>query len=428
MTRSRTILLTALLFPVLSLPIAASPEAPAADGVLSGMRAHAEKAGPSWIEIRRQIHSHPELSGEEEKTGALVAERLRELGLEVRTGIGGHGVVGVLRGGKEGPVAAYRADMDAVRSPVVGDPPYRSTVPGVKHVCGHDAHVAIGLGVAELLAAQRERLPGTVVFLFQPAEETVEGARAMIADGAIEDPAPGAYFALHTAPFPAGTIGVAPGAGLTGWITFEIHLRPDGDRADALAEKIRSLDTVGVSLSGDDPMAAMGAVLAGMTAEDGPLEEFVYLQLSRTESAEGHSLSGTLRAANDPVYERTLQQLSRLVDETAPDATLSVGERFPDMHSHPGLSLAAVEPIEQALGEGSTLRIHASAPFFGEDFALFREHAPTAMFFLGVANPEKGIAAFNHAPDYDLDESAIPRGALAMANVLLHHLGACGSP
>ena len=114
------------------------------------------------------------------------------------------------------------ADMDAVRSEVVGDQPYRSQVPGVKHVCGHDAHVAVGLGVAEVLASMRAELRGTVKLLFQPAEENVQGARAMIADGVLEAPTPTAMFALHTAPFPVGAIGVGPGVGLTGWDPFTV--------------------------------------------------------------------------------------------------------------------------------------------------------------------------------------------------------------
>ncbi|NIM60949.1 MAG: amidohydrolase, partial [Acidobacteria bacterium] len=140
---------------LLGLMVFASGAGVAAESDATLLRRVADKAAEieaELIEIRRHLHKHPELSGEEEKTAALVAEKLRTLGLDVETGVGGHGVVAVLRGGKPGPVVAYRADMDAVRTMVVGDAPYKSPVPGVKHVCGHDAHVAIGIGVAEVLA------------------------------------------------------------------------------------------------------------------------------------------------------------------------------------------------------------------------------------------------------------------------------------
>jgi amidohydrolase len=134
------------------------------------------------IEVRRDIHRHPEVSGQEERTAWIVAERLRGSGLEVATGVGGHGVVGILRGGKPGPTVAYRADMDAVYSNAPDPVPFASETPGVRHICGHDIHTTVALGVAEALTAIRDELPGTVKFIFQPAEENIQGAYAMIED------------------------------------------------------------------------------------------------------------------------------------------------------------------------------------------------------------------------------------------------------
>ena len=384
---------------------------------VEAIRAKAAAIQPQLVEIRRKIHQQPELSGEEVATAALVAERLRALGLEVRTGVGGHGVVGVLRGGKPGPVVGYRADMDAVRSPVVGDPPYRSRVAGVKHVCGHDAHVAVGLGVAEVLASLRSELPGTVKFLFQPAEENVQGARAMIADGVLEAPTPAAMFALHTAPFPVGTIGVGPGVGLTGWDPFTVKISGDGAAtlAGEIAEAVRALSTVPPL---EDP-AKVGEVLASVTSPEGPLQDFV-LVMTRTTPA---GVEGMVRAAGPAVYERTREQLRATVDRVAKGrAVLEIGEHFPDMHSDPELTRAAVAPIESVLGPGTTIPLAASIPYFGEDLALFRAHMPTVLFFLGVANAERGIAAMNHTPDYDLDEEGLRVGTAAMSAVLIDYL------
>jgi amidohydrolase len=383
------------------------------------------------IEIRRQIHMNPELSGQEEKTAALVAKRLQAIGLEVQTGVGGHGVVGVLTGGKRGPVVAYRADMDAVPSPVVGDPPYKSRVPNVKHVCGHDAHVAVGLGIAEVLASVREDLPGTVKFIFQPAEENVEGAQAMIDDGVLDDPAPQAIFGIHTVPWSVGTIVCPLGVGLTGWDMFEARLSADADVeaiADEALKAVMALSTVEPLTSAD----GFKALMRDLVVEDGPYKNFIYVQPAGPPSLDEETgelmIRGQIRAAGPASYARAREQLkSAIADVTKERARfeLSFGEtRFPDMHSDRKLVQSAIAPIEEAIGEGNAVMMYGSAPFFGEDFALFQQRIPGAMFFLGVANEEKGIAALNHFPDYDIDERAIEVGTVAMSNVLLSYLAA----
>src|SRR3990172_3211468 len=151
------------------------------------------------VRIRSDFHMHPELSNEEQRTGRVIAEKLRTLGLEVITGVAGHGVIGLLKGGKPGPVVAVRADMDALPIQEKRDVPYKSLTPGVMHACGHDVHMTVALGVAELLSKHRAKLPGTVKFLFQPAEESLPatyqgdwGAKRMIREGALENPRPSA--------------------------------------------------------------------------------------------------------------------------------------------------------------------------------------------------------------------------------------------
>jgi len=396
--------------------------------LLDRIKASAAATSAELIEVRRTIHMNPEVSGEEIETAKLIAERLRGLGLEVTTGVGGHGVSGVLRGGKPGPVVAYRADMDAVASPVVGDPPYKSRVEGVKHVCGHDAHVAVGLGVAGVLASVREELPGTVKFIFQPAEENVQGARGMIADGVLENPAPQAIFSVHTAPFPVGTIVCPSGVGLTGWLPFAIELAAE-EGVDVVAKEVA--DAIGAMSTVEPPWSpeAFTAFFENLLVENGPYERFVFVGLNGVQPGDdgsGMVIQGMIRADGTESYEAAQGQLEAAVKKAADGRAsfeVQFGDRFPDMHSNAELVLAAVGPIEAAIGEGKALPMYASAPFFGEDFALFQEHMPGAMFFLGVANREKGITAFNHFPDYDIDESAIEIGTVAMANVLLDYLG-----
>ena len=167
---------------------------------------HVDAQHAKLVELRRDLHRHPELSGNEVRTAGIVAKQLTALGLDVRTGVGGHGVVGVLQGGRPGPLVAYRADMDAVRSTLPDPAPFPSEVPGVRHICGHDVHVAIGIGLASALASIRSDLPGRVMFIFQPAEERATGARAMLDDGLFKNESPVAVFGVHTAPIEVGRI------------------------------------------------------------------------------------------------------------------------------------------------------------------------------------------------------------------------------
>jgi metal-dependent amidase/aminoacylase/carboxypeptidase family protein len=188
------------------LTLTAFPGGDQRSGVHKRIAAHLDATTAEWVAVRRDLHQHPELSGQEVRTAKVVADRLRTLGLEVRTGIGGHGVVGILTGGRPGPLVAYRADMDAVRSAAPDPVAFPSLDPGIRHICGHDVHVTIGLALASALAQVKADLPGRVMFIFQPAEERATGARAMLNDGLFAAGKPDAIFGLHSAPFDAGLV------------------------------------------------------------------------------------------------------------------------------------------------------------------------------------------------------------------------------
>ncbi len=202
---------------ILALACGASVTANAAVPTPEAIAAQARALAPRLVEIRRDLHMHPELSNREVRTGRLIAERLRKLGLEVREHVAGNGVVATLRGGRPGPTIAVRADIDALPIDEAGNAPYRSQNPGVKHACGHDVHTAVALGVAELLSTMKARLPGQVRFLFQPAEEGAPtgergGAALMIEQGAL-DPPPAAILGLHVWPLlEVGQLGVRAGS------------------------------------------------------------------------------------------------------------------------------------------------------------------------------------------------------------------------
>ncbi len=385
------------------------------------------------IELRREIHRRPELAGEERETAGLVAEQLRAAGLEVTTGLGGHGVVAVLDGSAEGPTVAYRADMDAVdagtnvlpfpRSDRVFDEGFASRVPGVGHLCGHDLHTAIGVGVARALAQSSGSVRGRLVFVFQPAEEPLQGARAMLETGLVQRLGPREFYALHCSPFPCGTIGVSAGYGLPGLDHMRIVL-PGGDdaAAAAVAAEVAELGTVDFPQSIADYNARFHAVLDPETAAS--IQECVCVAQWTERTPGGLPVPNVLlRVWPQERHPELRVQVMRLAAAAGGHVEFP-GDPFPAMVNSVELSTAAGRYLSAALGPESVLWARASWPFNCEDFALFLNEAPGAQFYLGVADAEAGMNGAPHTPDFAADERAIGHGVRAMAGLLTDRLAA----
>jgi amidohydrolase len=382
------------------------------------MTARLEEVRQELVEVRRDLHRHPEIAGQEERTAKVIADRLGALGLEVTSGVGGHGVVALLRGGRAGGVVGYRADMDATPSTMPDPvPEIASTTPGVRHICGHDVHVAVGLGVAEALAAVREELPGTVKFLFQPAEENATGAKAMVADGALDRPTPEAIFTVHTYPMPVGRIGAVEGVTLVGRDMARVRIGGEGDR-EAASQAVAELLTAATTLEVPASMAEIAAMPL-------PTEEFVLVQVLRAEP-DGVLAQVTVRGdASREQAKRDLEQRLATLDQPGLSFELEYQPRvIAGVYSDPELVRASHDAIRAALGEAGLVVAGGAPPVFSEDVGSFLETIPGAMFWLGVANPEKGISGMPHAPDHAVDEGAIEIGARAMAAVLWDFLDA----
>ncbi len=361
------------------------------------------------IDVRRDLHRHPEVSGQEERTAGVVAARLRALGLEVRTDVGGHGVVGILRGGVPGPVVAFRADMDAVYSNAPDPVSFASETPGVRHICGHDIHTTVGLALAEALAAIRDDLPGTVKFIFQPAEENIQGARAMIEDGALEDPVPDAIFAFHTAPLQVGQIGSVEGPALPGLDRVTVTISGDGDLEAAARAYVRAVSSV----STGQAVAPKDFVMAMMGSPRARPDQGDWL------------VSGMVRAGSPEARARAEREIE---EELAAVSLEGVSYEFtyeaqalPDMVNDPELVRSTLETIRSVVGDG-LLEVNEITPYFSEDFALYQQTVPGAMYWLGVSNPELGYVGMPHSPDYVADEESIFVGAKVMAAVVIDFL------
>lgn len=344
-----------------------------------------ESKAQEYVALRRDLHRHPELSDQEVRTARLVADRLEAAGLAVRRGVGGHGVVAILEGGLGGGVVGFRADMDAVTSDWPDPVDFPSVTKGVRHVCGHDVHTAVGVAIAETLAAHKESIPGTLIFIFQGAEETASGAQAMLADDVFGNLDPAVLFALHTGPLPAGTLGVVEGPTLVGRDRLELTLEDEAQKEPLLEALSKT--------RGDDGRCSLDTRSRGA---NGLIAQFVFAsEKVRQECRE------TLRQSLKPFQVQ--------VEWTGP---ISSG-----VWSTPEVVRRAELAIQRALGEEGAVKSGPAPPMFSEDFGFFLEGRSGALFWLGV-----GPEGRPHTPGYRVDEAAILSGAKAMVAVLLDAL------
>ena len=390
---------------------------------------------------RRDIHQHPELGNREVRTAKLVANHLRELGLEVREGVAHTGVIGVLRGARPGAVVALRADMDALPVTEAVDLPFASKVRttyegqevGVMHACGHDMHVAILMGAAEVLSAVREQLSGTVVFIFQPAEEGPPdgeegGADLMIREGALENPRPEAIFALHVGP---GTLG-------------RITYRPEGigAAADDLRIVVHGRQTHGgMPWAGVDPIVASAQIINA-------LQTITSRQMALTRAAsvvsigmiqggvrrniipDSVTMRGTIRTLDREqradIHERIRRTAEKTAEASGATAEVTITLGVPVTWNDPALTEQMAPTLRRvARNNDATLQPPGT---WAEDFAFFQEKIPGLYFNLGVSaeGTDPATAAGNHSPLFFADERALPVGVRAMAHLAVDYLSAAG--
>lgn len=378
------------------------------------------------VQIRRDIHAHPELSGSEVRTAQIVADKLREYGLEVKTNVGGHGIVGILRGKQDKPVVAYRADMDAMNQNLNENVSFKSIIPGVNHVCGHDVHTAVALGTANALSSMKDVLFGTVVFIFQPAEETIEGAKKMIADDVLDNPKPDAIFALHVAPFEAGSMATTPGVGLPGLEKFTISLKGNIALSDLTNEIIRSINSKVSTIKYPNTPQEFQMLMEAIMTDKSILSDFVFSPAWSKDSNKGEVIiEGFLRASSEDNSKKAKDKIKNICKVPCTNGIQFSFESVnscPPTFSNYDLGLWASKPLEDILGKQNALRVYESFPFNSEDFGFYLQKIPGHMFWLGGSNSKKNILALPHAPMFSVDEQAILAGIKGMSNVLVQYL------
>jgi amidohydrolase len=390
------------------------------------------------IKWRRHIHQYPELSNRETKTSAYVAEHLRGLGLEVTTGVAHTGVVAVLKTGKPGPVIALRADMDALPVTERNDLPfaskekaiYNGAETGVMHACGHDAHVAILMGVAEILVKNKKDLKGTIKFIFQPAEEGPPageegGAEMMVKEGVLDNPKVDAIFGLHVQSIrKLGQIGYKP-AGMmaaSDWFTIRVHGRQSHGAAP---------------WKGVDPVVVASQIVLGLqtivSRQMDLTKEPVVISVGKIHGGvreniipEVVEISGTIRTFDrdmqKAVHEKIVLTATNIAESAGAKAEVTFDGKTPVTYNDPELTEKLFGALTRAAGEGNAVRIPADTG--AEDFAYYQMEVPGFFFFVGVCPPDvdPASAPSHHTPDFMMDEKGMLTGLKSLLNVTLEYM------
>src|SRR5881296_86841 len=386
---------------------------------------------------RRDIHAHPELSNRETRTADLVAQHLRSLGIEVRTGVAHTGVVGVLRGGKPGPVVALRADMDALPVTEEVDVPFASKVRttyngqevGVMHACGHDAHTAMLMGVAEVLAGMRNDLPGTVKFIFQPAEEGAPagergGAEVMIEEGALENPKPAAIFGLHVFPYPTGEIRYRPGGILASSDRFTIVVRGRQTHgalpwagidpivvASQIVLGLQTITSRQIDVTAAPAIVTVGAINGGVRYNIIP-DSVVMIGTIRTFDT----------AMRNDIHQRVRRTAESIAQSAGATAQVVIDTATAVTYNDPALT-ESILPTLRAVAGASHVSL-ATPVTAAEDFSRYQQRIPGVFFFIGItpSGTDPSKVAPNHSPRFYVDEAAFPVGVRAMAHAAVDYL------
>ena len=398
----------------------------------------AEALEDSVITWRRHVHQYPELSNREVNTAAYIADHLRALGLEVHTGVAHTGVVGILRGGQAGKTVALRADIDALPVTERADLPfaskatgtYRGEEVGVMHACGHDTHVAMLMGAAEVLSQQREDLPGTVVFLFQPAEEGAPegeegGAELMVKEGVLKDYDVSAAFGIHiNSQTPVGHVNYRPGGAMAASNSFTITI--SGKQAHG-----------STPWAGVDPITAAAQVVVGLqmiVARQTELtKEPAVISVGKIEGGvrsniipEEVTLIGTIRTLDEEmkeeIFERIRTTATNIAASSGATAEVKIDGGYPVTFNDPTMTERMLPTVQATVGADN---VHLVRPITGaEDFSFFAREVPSLFLFVGGMDPamDRSEAPGHHTPDFVIDERGLLHGVKLYANLALDYL------
>jgi amidohydrolase len=386
--------------------------------------AEAKALREQLVAWRRDFHRHPELALQEHRSAGIIAENLRDLGYDVETSIAETGVVALLRGDDAGPVVMARFDMDALPIQEANETNYASQNRGVMHACGHDGHMAIGLGVATLMAQHRDDLAGTLKLVFQPGEEGGDGAKIMVKEGVLEEPRPDVALIAHLwNEKPVGTVNVTPGAVMAAAEKWACRVSGKGGHGALPHQAV-------------DPIVAASHIVTALQSvvsrNVSPLETAV-VTVGSFHGGEAFNvipdavdLSGTIRTYDPRVRDVVLRRVQEVIENVAvacgASADLQITRLTPAVVNDPEVVEAVHQAAKRVVGAHNVAS--GERTMGSEDAAYFIQEIPGCYFFIGSANSERGLDAPHHNPHFDFDEEALPIGVAVMTQAIEHYLEA----
>ncbi|PCJ82510.1 MAG: metal-dependent hydrolase [Bacteroidetes bacterium] len=384
----------------------------------------------SLVEIRRDFHINPEVSGQEKRTSEKIAKYLLSLGLEVKVGIGGYGVVGILNSGKKGRRIAWRADIDAMPSDIPDVVDFQSKNEGVRHICGHDVNTTIALGIANVMASQKEHFTGIAYFIFQPSEENYTGAKAMIDDGLFDIINPEEIYGAHIAPMPTTMISTKPEWMFADYKIIKVSFKNSDENEAIIAftkELISGLQNIEPDSKFWDPNSLLDTNI-GLGSPNTIFTNYVtvHQHFNIEKTANEISISNYIGSSimkklntfipllkqkfNESIYAKQLVDIAYTLERA-------------NLYNDISLTTKSLQSIAAIYGKENTILMYGEMPDGrGDDFAYFQEHVPGVYFYLGGSNFEKGVISMPHAPNFAVDENCIKTGVSYFSSMLIERL------
>jgi len=384
----------------------------------------------SLVKIRRDFHSYPELSGKEKRTSEKIAEHLLRLGLEVHKDIGGYGAIGILKTNKKGKRIAWRADIDALSSDSPDIVDFHSQNKGVRHMCGHDVHTTIALGIADVLVSQKEHLTGTIYFIFQPSEENLNGAKAMINDGLFDIINPEEIYALHIAPMPTGLMSTRPNWIFAGYKSLKISFK-NSNKNDSIISYTKKLITNLQNIKPgskfwdnrnlSDPNIGLGnpnTIYKNFTTVN---QNF---KIKKTDQQ--ISISTFISSSNGMKMDSIIPTLKAKISCSKYSKkliNLVYNDEFPTIKNNKDLTIKTMQSLSKVYGSQNIITTYGAIPDGrSDDFAFFQKRIPGVYFLLGGSNFEKGIISMPHTPNFAIDENCIRIGVSFFSSMIIERL------
>ncbi len=390
---------------------------------------HTEEIYDSLVIIRRDLHMHPEISEQEQRTSAQIASYLLSLGLEVKTNIGGYGVIGILNTGRLGKKIAWRADIDAIKTNQPDVVEYKSKNEGIRHICGHDVHTTIGLGIANVLTKNKDKLNGVIYFVFQPAEENFKGAKAMLDNGLFDIISPEEIYGLHMSPMSSGYISARTGNVYASRYTMTLTFRNSKKNDEIIEYTTALVNSFDNGKSGYDIWDSrnLGDPEVGVSNPNSIYKNFVHVNKNHTldKDTTDFTIFSVITSSDISLLDTTLVLIVNRIRKSK-YAKEFVSAKYvykhPAVINDPALTKASLNSIANIYGEEQIVYTYGAIPQFNDDFAYFQQHVPGVYFFLGGSNSEKGLISMPHTPNFAVDEECIKVGVKYFTSLIYERL------